>query len=377
MGNFTKLSEGKDALNKEIGSFFKSMLENNVVDAILVPAHQPEQGVMQTLISEPMGCEAVDPFAPVAPVNSAKLVSNLTDVPSGRPTAVVMRSCEIRALIELVKLNQANFADLVLIGIDCLGRYENRDFLDLVKNGFTTQSFLESSLGGGESQNGMPELASACKICEYPAPDNVDINLCVIGSGPQDVYVEWITKKGKSVRDKLGMKTGDGPSGRDKALQEMIKERTRERDKVLAEYEDTISDVEKLEKHLAGCVNCYNCRIACPVCYCKECVFMTDTFRHPGDKYMAWAEKHGFFKMPSDTVLYHMTRMLHMSALCVGCGQCSSACPNGVQLAELFRSVARKTQARFEYTPGKALEEPQPLSVFFEDEFIEVTGQAK
>ncbi len=47
----------------------------------------------------------------------------------------------------------------------------------------------------------------------------------------------------------------------------------------------------------------------------------------PGDKYMNWADKHEFFKIPGDTLMFHMTRMLHMSALCVGCGQCSSACP--------------------------------------------------
>jgi formate dehydrogenase subunit beta len=104
---------------------------------------------------------------------------------------------------------------------------------------------------------------------------------------------------------------------------------------------------------------------------------VTDTFRHPGDKYMGWADKHGFFRMPSDTLLYHMTRMLHMSALCVGCGQCSSACPNGIQLAELFRSVGKRTQSRFDYLPGRDIEEPQPLSVFFEDEFTEVTGQGQ
>ena len=92
MGEWSKLSEGKGDLNKRIGNFFKKMLDKDVVDSVLVPAQQPEKGVMQTLISEPVGCDAVDPFAPVVPLNSAKLVSNLTNVPSGRPLAAVMRS---------------------------------------------------------------------------------------------------------------------------------------------------------------------------------------------------------------------------------------------------------------------------------------------
>ncbi|MFO8056800.1 MAG: 4Fe-4S binding protein [bacterium] len=377
MAEFSRLSEGKGDLNKKIGGFLKSLLEKEVVDAALVPARQPENGVMPTLISEPAGCDAVDPFAPVVPVNSAKLVSNLTGVPSGRPAAVVMRSCETRALLELAKLKQANLDDLFLIGMDCVGRFENKDFLEFSRQGGATESYLDFALNGKGDGKDMPELASACKICEYPVPDNVDIRLCVIGSGPADVYVEWVSDKGKEVREKLGMETSEAPSGREEAVKKLVTERTEKRDQVLDEYEEKVSDLRELEEHLAGCVNCYNCRVACPVCYCKECVFVTDTFRHPGDKYMSWADKHGFFKVPSDTLLFHMTRMLHMSAMCVGCGQCSSACPNGIQLAELFRSVARKTQSRFEYLPGRSLDEPQPLSVFYENEFTDVTGQGQ
>ena len=170
MGEFSRLSEKKGDLNKRIGSFFKDMLKKNVVDSVLVPARQPEKGVMPTLISEPMGCDAVDPFAPVVPLNSAKLVSSLTNLPSGRPMAAVMRSCETRALIELVKLKQANLDDLVLIGLDCVGRYENKDFMELARKGATTESFLESALNGKGDQKGMPELASACRMGKSYSP---------------------------------------------------------------------------------------------------------------------------------------------------------------------------------------------------------------
>jgi hypothetical protein len=40
---------------------------------------------------------------------------------------VVLRSREIRALIELVKLQQANLDNLTIIGVDCLGTYEVDD----------------------------------------------------------------------------------------------------------------------------------------------------------------------------------------------------------------------------------------------------------
>ncbi len=67
--------------------------------------------------------------------------------------------------------------------------------------------------------------------------------------------------------------------------------------------------------------------------------------------------------------------MLHMSTLCVGCGQCTSACPNDIPVDTLFRTVANRTQKRFEYRPGHDVSEPQPLTTFHSEELIEVTGQ--
>lgn len=81
--------------------------------------------------------------------------------------------------------------------------------------------------------------------------------------------------------------------------------------------------------------------------------------------------------MPNDTTMYHLTRITHMSLFCVGCGQCTSACPNNIDLMPLFRTSAEKTQARFDYQAGRSIEEPQPMAVFKADEMVEVTGQVK
>ena len=378
MTEFSKLPLTEGALNESLAALFKSMLEKNVVDAVLAPSRQRPKGVMQTLITDPEMLAHIEPFAPVATINSANLVSKLTNVPSGRPVAVVMRSCEIRALLELVKLKQATLDDLVLIGIDCLGRYENADYLKLEQNGSTTAAFLEAACGGKGTENAEGvDIPIACKICEHPVAENADIRLCIIGSGPNDVYIEWATEKGQNVRKQIEMETGAEPPARKEAIEQLTQQRIAERDKVFGEMYEQVNSLEKLRDYLAGCINCYNCRVACPVCYCKECVFVTDTFRHPGDTYVAWGDKRGFLKMPSETLLYHLTRMTHMSTLCVGCGQCTSACPNDIPLAELFRSVANKTQARFDYEPGKSLEEPQPLAVFYAEELGDVTGQVK
>lgn len=63
-----------------------------------------------------------------------------------------------------------------------------------------------------------------------------------------------------------------------------------------------------------------------------------------------------------------------MSTACVGCGQCSNACPQGIAVTEVFRTVARRTQHAFGYEPGRSPDEPPPLAVFREEEFTEVVG---
>jgi formate dehydrogenase subunit beta len=92
---------------------------------------------------------------------------------------------------------------------------------------------------------------------------------------------------------------------------------------------------------------------------------------------MGWANHKGSLKMPTDTVFYHVTRMTHIGNFCVGCGQCTSACPNDVNLTMAFKSAAKVSQERFDYEAGRSLDEAQPLTVFHNDELVEVTGQVK
>ncbi len=184
--------------------------------------------------------------------------------------------------------------------------------------------------------------------------------MCAIGAENGTVCIEAVTPKGEQALEKSGLKPGAAPAGRDGAVKKLVAARTEARDKKFAEFRADASSYEALADKLAACINCYNCRVACPVCYCKECVFITDTFRHTGEQFMMWADQNGMLKLPNDTLFYHLTRMTHMSLFCVGCGQCTSACPNDIDLMPLFRTCADKTQARFNYQAGRSVDEEQP-----------------
>jgi formate dehydrogenase subunit beta len=376
MAKFAKVSFQKDEMNQKLAPFFKGMLENGAVDAVLMPMAQSQNGVRLSLVTSAAHTAQVDPFAPIAAVSGAKIASSLTARPSGRKLAMVLRPCEIRAVVELAKLKQVNLDDVLMIGADCLGRYENTDFAKFKEQGGTSEAFLSNAQAGKTATTDF-DITGACQICEFPTGDNVDMRLCSLGAGNGAVFIEAVTEKGEQALEKSGLKSGEAPAGRDEAVKKLVAARTEARDKKFAEYRDAVNSFEALADKLAPCVNCYNCRVACPVCYCKECVFVTDTFRHTGEQFMMWADQNGMLKLPNDTLFYHMTRMMHMSLFCVGCGQCTSACPNDIDLMPLFRACADKTQARFNYQAGRSVDEQQPLAGFKSDELFEVTGQVK
>jgi formate dehydrogenase subunit beta len=330
---------------------------------------------MPTLITDLDQVNGADPLSPAFPMNSAKILSRLTRRPSGSKVAAVMRPCEIRAFIELVKLKQGRMEDIVMIGLDCLGAFENRAFFDWADGDSdeATKRFYTHVLSEKEGPVDGVDVAPACKACEFPMASGADISLGLFGMDTaKQVLVQGLTPEGEALMGKLGLRKIEEPPSRKKSLDRLISDRIAYRDNMFTKTREAAGDLEKLTAYLANCINCYNCRVACPVCYCRECVFVTDVFDHEPQQYLRWAERKGAVKIPTDTSLYHITRMAHMSTACVGCGQCSNACPNDIPLMELFRTTAHQTQQAFEYEAGRSIDEKPPLTEFREDEFQDV-----
>jgi formate dehydrogenase subunit beta len=372
--------QDKDILGS-LRAFFKRVLETDDINAILVPQHLPMKNmVMPTLVTDPNQLNSVDPLSPAFPMNAAKIVSRLTRKPIGSKVAVVLRPCEIRAFVELVKLKQGQTDEVVLIGIDCLGAFQNKDYFQYVeKHGAeSTERFYQSVLDGNLTEIEGATFASACKSCENPLPGNADILIGLFGVEVADyLLVQSQTVSGTDLLNQLNLAEIPEPHSRQDAVSTIIAQRKAYRDEMFVRTHEATNSMEKMTAYFANCVNCYNCRVACPVCYCKECVFVTDVFNHDPSQYLRWAKRKGVIKMPTDTLFFHLTRLAHMSTACVGCGQCSNACPNDIPVLELFRTVAHSTQQAFEYEAGESIEQEPPLSVFYEDEFPEVVGISK
>ncbi len=363
---------------KALRGFFKTLLDQEDIGALLAPCRLPTQTmVMPTLISAEEQVSRIDPLTPAFPINAAKMASRLTRKPAGTRVAVLMRPCEIRAFIELVKLKQGRIEDLVLIGIDCLGAFGNRDYqLWAGENGDELSlQYAREILSGRKPGTDGIELTQACQACEFPVSESADINIGLFGVDTnREILIQSLSDKGALLVKALDLPAADLPAARAKDIEGRISEKISFRDRMFAQIDEQIDSQEKLGAFLSSCVNCYNCRVACPVCYCRECVFVTDVFDHEPRQYLGWAQRGGAVKMPTDTMLYHITRLAHMSTACVGCGQCTNACPNDIPVMALFRTVAHRTQTAFDYQAGRTLEENPPLSEFKEEEFEEVVG---
>ena len=373
-GTYRLEMENGDAV-AAVRGFLQKLLGSAAVHALLAPMHLPMKSmVMPSLATRSDRLEGVDPLAPCFPLNAARIASRLARKPMGARWAAVLRPCEVRALVELAKLKQARLEEVVLISVDCLGAYSNTDYLAHAGSdpSAATDSFLRRALAGDPMD---PPLAAACRVCEFPVPPHSDLHIGLVGAVESGaLLLEARSPAGRELIDALGLPPAPAPAARAAALAELTARRGSARDAMFAQTRAAIDGIDQAAAYFADCINCYNCRVACPVCYCKECVFVTDVFNHEPVQYLEWAGRQGVLKMPTDTLFYHLTRLAHMSTACVGCGQCSNACPNDIPVMELFRTVAHDTQRAFGYEAGRDPQEAPPLSTFRESEFPEVVG---
>ena len=363
-----------DSVNK----FLQRLLDSGFVSALLVPRMLPTgDGFAQTLILDPARLQDINPCAPTLPVQSARILAELASGQVKGRIGAVLKPCELRAVVELVKFLQINLENVVTIGIDCLGTYEVRDFAELAQNGGVSQSLLIQNLRDGELQPAEGySLRRSCQICENPVAVNADISLGLLGCDlSREIELTVGERFREELAERMSLELADkGVAGRPKVVEKLTARRRKKRAAVLKQVRSSADGLDKLMQVLSTCIRCHNCMNACPICYCKECVFKSNVFEHSSDQFLSWAERKGALRLPTDTLLFHLTRMSHMATSCTSCGLCTSACPSHLPVADLFGLIGGELQQMFAYGAGRDPEEQPPVSVFKEDELQAETG---
>jgi len=354
-----------------IRGFLERLLKAGVVDALLVPIEAQAGSVTPMLVADPDRLDAANPLAPVMGINAARVVSRVTAHESQARIGAVLRPCELRALVELVKLKQVRSENLLTIGVDCAGTYDVPDYAAKTQKAKTSRARdrlwldLYDSLSTDPSVSN-PALRDACQMCERPHVEGADVTIELFGA---DMSVGVPVTLPDEIAETLGVSPMADDRARATLIEEVVAERTQVRDVRFEEMQQRL-DEEGVEGVFAACVRCHNCMTVCPICYCKTCLFQSPLYEHEPMQYVHWAQSKGAYRLLADTMLFHLTRLNHMVLSCVGCGMCTSDCPAGLPVGLVFRTVGHEVQQAFDYTPGCDIGEPLPLVTFREDEWM-------
>ena len=371
----------EDNAAKTMNRLLEVLLTGGIVDGLLVPLRTPDgRNAVPTLVRDPALLARAAPLAPVLPVNGGTVLGQVTVTGGLGRVGAVLRNCELRAAVELSKVRQVLLDDVVLVGVDCLGTYGVDEYVRIVEDGLDPVPPALAAAREGRVEP-LPGRAfrPGCAMCERPIPGtgesyppHVTVGLLGLPNGER----LWISMRddemGEELASVLGLEPAAEPPTRAGAVGALVAARTAERDRRFAAFQGRVHDPASLLAQFATCIRCQNCMRVCPICYCKECIFRTDVFDHPSARYWDWAERKGGVRLPSDTLLFHVTRLLHMAHACVGCGMCSDGCPVGIPVADVFRAVGQAVQARFGYVPGRDPAEEMVIATFREDELREL-----
>lgn len=359
-----------------VRGFLRQLFASGLVEALYVPMETSAGAIVPALVTDPEKIEQANPLAPVMPINGARAVSTLTAKGSPVRMGVVLRPCEQRALVELVKLQQAKLDNVLVIGIDCAGTCEVSDYSAARKDG---RMDLDEYLRWASSVQEAPlegfSLRPACQMCTQPAPQKADITLHLFGA-TIDQAIPVSLDEPLAITLQLVENDPPAEAGLQAAQERLVAARARAREKELAGIRAKMNSNGGLQGLFSDCLRCHNCMTVCPICYCKTCLFRTAAFDHPPEHYLTAARRKGATRMLGDTLLFHATRLNHMSASCVSCGMCTTACPVDIPVGAIFSAVGEQVQAAFEYHPGRDVAEALPLITFQANEWTEI-GEAR
>ncbi len=356
-----KISLDKN-LKEAIVSILKKMFENDCFDAILIPMRVPaKDSYAWVLIKDKKLLDDANPIAPIMPVQGAKALSNFSRKGESKlKILAMMKPCEIRAVIELSKLNQINLENITLFSYDCPGALPIKDYLEDPEK---EEKRFKDILKKTDFQDNY--IKSVCKICDnFSLLPVCDLHLGYFIGDKNNVFLIPNSKRGEHILEKLNMELSQDLSDWMQNIDDIRKKRITNKQERFKKIKNMVEGFDSLRDTFTHCIGCHNCRSVCPICYCRQCYFDSESAKSETDMMLKNAKKRGAITFPLDRIVFQVGRMSHMSLSCVSCGLCTDACPVSILVADIFSYVADNTQKQFGYKSGEDKAEPIPLKTF-------------
>jgi formate dehydrogenase (coenzyme F420) beta subunit len=286
--------------------------------------------------------EGLTLFNPVFSTNGALYLRRLFG--KGNRIVLVLRPCEVRACVELVKLAQVEREDIVAVSVDCFGAVSAKG---------QTEDLPAEAEGLGAYFDGLADGRPACVACREKRGAVGDAGIRIGKDGT--LWAVPYTEQGEAF---LALFDNEAEETDDAMLL----------DGPAAKKEPFRTSMADFSKDFARCILCRNCRAMCPVCYCIDCLFNGDDYLPKGDALFNKIFRAGGIDLPQGKELFHLIRMFHVSQSCVGCGACEEACPQSIPLTRYFKGTSERLQDLFSYMSGRSGSETMPYVTFLEDE---------
>lgn len=242
------------------------------------------------------------------------------------PVGLLVKGCDSRSLVSLLKEGQVQREDLYIVGLPCPGQIDTakvaeeaggelHDLEGIVRRG----SEIAVRIDGREEILPLARaLFPKCLDCRYPKPVLADVLL------PGE-YVRPVPE---------GLRPEDELRGK-------------------AAAERWAFWAEQFER----CIRCYACRNVCPSCFCPQCIVETNLPQ--------WVSP---VPTPGDNFVFHLMRLMHVAGTCVSCGECQRVCPMGLPLMKMNEKMNDDIQELFQFVAGVDPEQPLPFRTFQQDE---------
>lgn len=324
--------------------FVSAVWQRAGLQGMLVPMNGSQNAIAEAqLIKDPGQLDDVNPFKPMMTLNTAILIPDTLNENPDLHLGAMMRPCELRALIEMVKHNGFSTDDVLTICTDCLGTFPVEDYGWRADRkgtpGKLTQEALQFARQGGISAY---RYRSACQVCTAPDARSAHINIGVLGLPVREHFLVSARDEGTAERLDLDEITDDQASPvlvtqHDRMLAKIVERNRRTYERVVSGLTGVLPEnLDALIEQLHSCENCQDCLDVCPIC-------VVDHPRRAEDgKYLR----------------EDITRWM---ISCSGCGMCEDACPRHLPLNAIFLHIRAQLAESYGYSPGHSSQEQLPL----------------